>query len=90
MVVIILFVLATSTQARSDEHHRHGAGRSNVGGPRLECDVPPEMEKDGNLGIILSQLMLSASGMDAIESRCHAVIHLNLSQPELSCAGILH
>lgn len=90
MVLIFLLVLATSTQAGSDEHLRHGAGRPNVGGPRLECDVPPEMAKDGNLGIILSQSILSALGMDAIESRCHAVMHLNLSQPELSCAGILH
>ena len=81
MVVIILLVLATSIQARSDSHLRHviTAGLPNVGGPGLENEVTPEVEKDGNLRVILSQL----ANQDATELRPHTVIHLNLSQPEL-------
>ena len=81
MVVIILLVLPTSIQARSDSHLRHAikAGLPNVGGPGLENEVTPEVEKDGNLGVVLSQL----ANQDATDLRPHTVIHLNLSQPEL-------
>ncbi len=83
MVVIILLVLPTSLQARSDSHLRHAikAGLPNVGGPGLENEVTPEVDKDGNVGVgvILSQL----ANQDATDLRPHTVIHLNLSQPEL-------
>ena len=82
MVVIILLVLLTSIQARSDSHLRHAikAGLPDVGGRAgLENEVTPEVEKDGNLGVNLSQL----ANQDATELKPHTVIHLNLSQPEL-------
>ncbi len=82
MVVIILLVLLTSIQARSDSHLRHAikAGLPDVGGGAgLENEVTPEVEKDGNLGVNLSQL----TNQDATELKPHTVIHLNLSQPEL-------
>ena len=72
MVVIILLVLATSIQARSDSHLRHviTAGLPNVEWPGLENEVTPEVEKDGNLRVILSQL----ANQDATELRPHTVI----------------